>query len=406
LKDDSRGGSASRSTGLTRTGLVIAETAFAVMLLAGAGLLIKSFIRLQDVNPGFSSDRVLTAQITLQGPRYADAPARRAFWSSVLEKARVLPGVTAAGLTNQVPFNGNVSSGSYSVVGYTPGPTEAAPHGRQEVASGDYFTAMKIPLVEGRVFNDSDTADSTPVVVVDELMAKKYFAGKSAIGGQIRRGGPDSPPITIIGVVKTISAIDLAQPVEKERLYRPVMQQPQFSMAVILKTGLEPETLIGQLRATIQSIDPEQPIADVRTMEQWISRSLGQRRAPTMLLVLFGSVALVLSAIGIYGVLAFGVAQRVRELGIRQALGADRGSIMSLVLRQGLMTAGMGIVLGLGLSLWLSRHMESQLFGVGQRDPVVFVSVAVLLFLVALAACYIPARRATQVDPMVALRDS
>jgi putative ABC transport system permease protein len=405
LRDDSRSGSASRSTGLTRSGLVIAETAFAVMLLAGAGLLIKSFIRLQNVNPGFSSEHVLTAQITLQGPRYADAAARRAFWSGLVEKARALPGVTAAGLTNQVPFNGNVSSGSYSVVGYTPGPTEPAPHGRQEVAGGDYFTAMKIPLVEGRVFNDSDTAESTPVVVVDELMAKKYFAGRSAVGGQIRRGGPDSPPITIIGVVKTISAIDLAQPVEKERLYRPFTQQAQFSMAVVLKTALEPEALISQLRVAVRSLDPEQPIADVRTMDQWISRSLEQRRTPTMLLVLFGSVALVLSAIGIYGVLAFGVAQRVRELGIRQALGADRGTIMTLVLRQGLMTAGIGIVLGLGLSLWLSRFMESQLFGVAQRDPGVFVSVAAILFFVALAACYIPARRATQVDPIVALRD-
>jgi putative ABC transport system permease protein len=405
LKDDNARGSASRSTGRTRAALVIAETAFAVMLLVGAGLLIKSFMRLQNVDPGFSSDRVLTAQIALQGPRYAEPAARRGFWTRIVEKVRTIPGVTATGLTNQVPFNGNVSSGSYSVVGYTPGPTETAPHGRQETAGGDYFTAMKIPLVEGRVFNDSDTAESTPVVVVDELMAKKYFAGKSAIGGQIRRGAPDSPPITIIGVVKTISAIDLAQPVVKERLYRPVTQQPNFSMALVIKTGLDPETLVSQVRAAVQSIDAEQPIADVRTMEQWISRSLEQRRTPTMLLALFGSVALVLSAIGIYGVLAFGVAQRVRELGIRQALGADRGSILALVLRQGLFTAGVGIVLGLGLSLGLSRFMESQLFGVGQRDPVVFVGVAVLLFLVALAACYIPARRATQVDPMVALRD-
>lgn len=406
LKDDSRSGSASRSTGRMRTALVVAETAFAVMLLVGAGLLIKSFMRLQDVSPGFVSDRVLTAQITLQGPRYQEPAPRRAFWTGLMDKARAIPGVTSAGLTNQVPFNGNVSSGSYSVVGYTPGPTETAPHGRQEVASGDYFAAMKIPLVEGRVFNDGDTAESTPVVVVDDLMAKKYFPGRSALGGQIQRGGPDSPRITIVGVVGTISAIDLAQPVTKERLYRPFTQQTPFGMAVVLKTTLDPETLVSQLRAAVQSIDPEQPIADVRTMEQWISRSLEQRRTPTMLLALFGSVALVLSAIGIYGVLAFGVAQRVRELGIRQALGADRGSIMTLVLRQGLLTAGAGIILGLVASLALSRFMESQLFGVGQRDPMVFVGVTVLLFLVAAAACYIPARRATRVDPMVALRDT
>jgi predicted permease len=304
-----------------------------------------------------------------------------------------------------VPFNGNVSSGSYSIVGYTPGPTETAPHGRQEVAGGEYFAAMKIPLLEGRVFNDGDTADSMPVVVVDQLMAKRYFAGRSALGQQIQRGGADSPRMTIVGVVGTINAIDLGQEVTKERLYYPVTQLPRTAMALVVKTQVDPQTLVGQIRSAVREIDPEQPIADVRTMEEWISRSLEQRRSPTLLLALFGSVALVLSAIGIYGVLAFGVAQRVRELGIRQALGANRGSILALVLKQGLTTASIGIALGLALSLALSRFMQSQLFGVGQRDPSVFIGVSALLFLVALAACYIPARRATQVDPIVALRD-
>jgi putative ABC transport system permease protein len=408
LKDDSTRGSAGRGTKILRAGLVIAEVSVAVMLLVGAGLLIKSFARLQKVSPGFAVDNVLTAQIALPARRYPDLPARTRFWQSLLQNARAIPGVTAAGLTTNVPFNGNVSSGSYSIVGYTPPPNEAAPHGRQEIVGGDYFRAMQIPLIEGRLFNDSDTAESPPVVVVDQYLVNRYFAGRTAIGQQIRRGGPTNAPFTIVGVVGTINSIDLAQPVTKERLYYPVTQQAQGragGMALILKTGLDPATLVSQVRAAVQSIDPEQAIADVRTMDQWVSRSLELRRTPMVLLALFGGVALVLSAIGIYGVLAFGVAQRVREFGIRQALGADRRSILSLVLVQGLRTAGLGLVFGLAGAFVLSRFLQSLLFGVGQHDGAVFAGVTILLLGVASAACYIPARRATRIDPMVALRE-
>ena len=243
------------------------------------------------------------------------------------------------------------------------------------------------------------------MVVVDQILANKYFANRSALGQQIRRGGPDSPPFTIVGVAGTINSIDLGQPVTKERVYRPATQQSPAAMALVLKTGLDPQTLVAQVRGAVRSIDPEQPLADVRTMDQWVSRSLELRRTPAMLLALFGAVALVLSAIGIYGVLAFSVAQRGREFGIRQALGADRKSILALVLKQGLMTAGVGIVLGLAASAGVSRFMQTMLFGVDRYDPTVFVGVTAVLFLVAVAACYVPARRATRIDPMVALRD-
>jgi putative ABC transport system permease protein len=409
LKDDSTRGSAGRGTKLIRAGLVVGETALALMLLVGAGLLVKSFARLNNVNPGFATDNVLTAQIALPLTRYPDARARNAFWQRLLEKARAIPGVTAAGLTTNVPFNGNVSSGSYSIVGYTPGPGDAAPHGRQEVVGGDYFRAMQIPLVEGRVFNEGDTADSPPVVVVDQYLAARYFGNHGALGRQIQRGGPSSPKYSIVGVVGTINSIDLAQPVTKERIYYPVAQQLAgrgAGMALVLKTGLDPAALVPQVREAVTSIDPEQPIADVRTMDQWVSLSLEVRRAPMVLLVLFGAIALVLSAIGIYGVLAFGVAQRVRELGIRQALGADRRSILSLVLTQGLSTAAIGMALGLAASILLSRFLQTLLFGVGGHDVPVYAAVTALLFLVAAAACYVPARRATQIDPMVALRES
>ena len=404
LKDDATRGSASRATTFVRSTLVIAETAAALMLLVGAGLLIKSFGRLLDVNPGFSSERVLTAAVALPASRYPDAATRSAFWTRLLDKVRAVPGVTAAGLTSNLPLSGNVSSGSYSIVGYTPGPSEAAPHGRQEVVGGDYFRTMQIPLVQGRVFTDSDTSESPRVVVIDQYLVNRYFANRNPLGQEIQRGQGPQGRYTIVGVVGTINAIDLAQPVSKERIYYPIAQQPRQGMALVLKSALDPSQLVAQVRSAVQEIDPEQPLANVRTMNEWVSRSLEGRRMPMVLFVLFGVVALLLSAIGIYGVLAFNVAQRVREFGIRQALGANSQSILALVFKQGLTTAGIGLLLGLLASYGLSRYLETLLFGVQARDWMVFSIVTVVLLAVAALACYIPARRATRIDPIVALR--
>ena len=406
LKEDTARGSAGKRTGFTRATLVIVETALALVLLVGAGLLIKSFARLQGVNPGFSPERVLTAQLSVPAVRYPDSAARRAFWTRLVERVRAIPGVTAVGLTSNVPFNGNVGSGSYSIVGYTPPQNDAQPHGRQEIVGGDYFRAMQIPLVAGRLFTDADTADSPPVVVIDEFLVKRYFAGRSPIGQQVRRGGPTSPAFTIVGVVGTINSIDLGAPVAKERIYYPVAQQPNAAMALVVKTGTNEQALVSQVRSAVASIDPDQPIADVRTMGQWMARSLEGRRSPMLLLALFGGVALTLSAIGIYGVLAFGVAQRSREFGIRQALGADPRAILSLVLAQGMRTTGTGVTLGLAGSAALTRYLQSLLFGVAAHDVSVYATVTIVLLAVAMAACYLPARRATLVDPAVALRDS
>jgi putative ABC transport system permease protein len=405
LKDDSARGSASRHTGITRSALVLVETALALVLLVGAGLLVKSFLRLNEVKPGFSPERVLTAQVVLPASRYPDAPARRAFYARLLERVRALPGVSAAGLTSNVPFNGNVSSGSYSIVGYTPPQGEAQPHGRQEVVGGDYFRAMQIPIVDGRAFNDGDSADSPPVIVIDQYLVNRYFANRSPLGQQIQRGGPTSPKFTIVGVAGTINSIDLGQPVAKERIYYPVTQQPRPLMALVIKSGVEPKALVAQVRSAVTAIDPEQPIADVRTMDEWIGRSLEGRRSPMLLLALFGGVALALSAVGIYGVLAFAVAQRTREIGIRQALGADRRSILTLVLRQGMTTAAIGVAVGLVGAVALTGYMRTLLFGVGAHDVTVYAGVTALLLAVATAACYIPARRATTVAPTEALRD-
>ncbi len=406
LRDDSARGSATRGTGVTRSALVVAEVALAVMLLVGAGLMAKSYAQIQNVSPGFAADRVLTAQLALPVTTYPDATARRGFWTRLVAEATRIPDVTAVGLTTNVPFNGMVSSGSYGIVGYTPGPTEAAPHGRQEIVGGEYFRALQIPLLKGRVFNDSDGPNSPPVVVIDQLLVDRYFQGKDPLGQQIRRGGPTSPPFTVVGVVGTINSIDLGEPVTKERLYYAMTQQPSRNMALVVKSALEPQTLVAQVRAATRAVDPEQPMADVRTMDQWIGRSLGTRRAPTLLLTLFGAVALLLSGIGIYGVVAFGVAQRVREFGIRQALGADPRAIVRMVLGQGVRTAVAGVTLGLAGAVALTRFLESQLYGVSTRDLTVFAAAGSLLLGASIVACYLPARGSTRIDPMVALRDS
>ncbi len=406
LKEDTARGSAGKGTGLTRATLVVAETALALVLLVGAGLLVKSFARLQDVNPGFAADNVLTAQLALPATRYPDPAARRIFWTRLLDRVRGLSGVAAVGLTSNVPFNGNVGSGSYSIVGYNPPAGDAQPHGRQEVVGGDYFRAMQIPLVDGRMFTDADSTDSLRVVAIDQYLVKRYFQDRSPIGQQIRRGGPTSPAYTIVGVVGTINSIDLGQPVAKERLYYPIAQQPIANMALVIKTRVDPRALVSQVRSAVAEIDPEQPMADVRTMDEWMARSLEGRRAPMLLLVLFGAVALTLSAVGIYGVLAFGVVQRSREFGIRQALGAEPRAILALVLSQGMRTAGIGVVFGLAAAVALTRYLQSLLFGVGSHDLTVYGGVTALLLGVAFMACYIPALRATRVAPTVALRDS
>lgn len=369
------------------------------MLLVGAGLLLKSVASLRAADPGFSPARVITATLSLPTVTYPDAEDRSRFWSRLLENTAAVPGVATAGLTSNIPLSGNVSSGSYSIVGYIPGPGEPAPHGRQEVVGGDYFRAMQIPLRAGRAFDGRDVADAPPVAIVDEHFVQRYFKDRSPLGQQIRRGGPDSPAITIVGVVGTINGIDLAQPVDKERLYYPVTQQSPDTMALVLKTAAEPSTVLSAVRQALQRIDPDQPMARVRTMDEWMMRSMVTRRAPMLVFVTFAGVALLLAVIGTYGVLAFGVSQRVRELGIRQALGADRPAILSLVLRQGLRRVALGIVAGLGGAVALSQLLRSQLYGVLPGDLAVIGGSTLLL------AATTAAWRATQLSPCDALRE-
>jgi len=404
LRDDVTRTTGSRTAGALRGLLVITETALALTLLAGAGLLVKSFARVLLVDPGFSTARVLTAQIALPRARYPDAPAQRAFWGTLLSKLRELPAVTASGVTSAVPFSGTVSAGSYAITNRPVAPGEQPLHAQQDIVGGDYFRALQMPLLEGRVFNNGDGPDQPRVVVVDQMLARRQFPGRSPIGALLNFGSPRN--YEIVGVVGTINAVDLALPVPEERIYFSAAQLASTTMGVVLKTSVEPTTVAAQLRAAVQSIDREQPVAEVRTMEQWVGRSLQSRRAPTALLTLFGASALALAAIGIYGVLAFAVSERAREFGIRQALGADRQAILAMVLGQGLRTAGAGIAVGLAGCFAVTRYLQSMLYGVERGDITVLAAVSTLLLVVTVCACYVPARWATRLDPMVALRDS
>jgi putative ABC transport system permease protein len=384
--------------------LAVAEVSLALILLIGAGLLVKSFIRVMHVDPGFAAEHVFTAQLTLPAAKYPAPASAGAFWQRLLDRVREMPGVTAAGLISSLPFGGTASAGTYRIVGRTLPPTSTPPHALNDRVAGDYFRAMGIPLLEGRTFTGADRVDAPRVVIVDRFLAEKQFPGISPLGQQLNFGSPRN--YTIVGVVGTVNTRDLSKPVPEERIYFTASQVTPMSMTLTVKTAVPAASIAPQVRAAVQAIDPEQAIARMRTMDDWLSRSLQPRRAPMTLIAIFGAVALVMSAIGIYGVLAFGVAQRVREFGIRQALGADRASILSLVLKQGLRTALAGILLGLAGAFVLTRYLESLLFGVTAHDAGVFTGVTVGLFAVALLACYIPARRATRVDPMVALRDS
>ncbi|HVT49088.1 MAG TPA: ABC transporter permease [Vicinamibacterales bacterium] len=402
LRDEGTRTSASRRTNRLRGALVAAETALAVVLLVGAGLLVKSFMRLQAVDPGFSPAGVLTARVALPDTRYGDDASRVLFWERLLDHLRSSPGVAAVSMAQAVPFDGSVNTASYSIVGYTPPPGTPPPHGNSTVVGDDYFGTMHIPLVKGRFFTASDTAASPRVVVIDDLLASRYFAGRDPIGHEIQSQGQT---FTIVGVAGTIRADDLGQPAVKERIYYAYPQRARDAMTLVVKTDRDPRMLVNAVRQAVLSVDPEQPIADVRTVDDWMSRSLEPRRAPMLLVAVFGAVALVLSAIGIYGVLAFSVAQRTRELGIRQALGAAPRAIFALVFRRGLAVVGVGLVVGLAAALAVSRYLQSLLVGVGARDVQVFAGVTALLVAVAALACYVPARRATRVNPVEVLRD-
>jgi putative ABC transport system permease protein len=391
-----------------RNAFVVAEIALALALLAGAGLMLKSFWRLQAVDPGFNPNGVLTLRMLLPFSTYPQTGERAAFFRQVLERLRALPGVAAAGAVSRIPMAPGNNSGAMTGESSPVGTNE--PQGETEMrwASPGYFQTMGIALLRGRDFNNADAEGMLPVAIVDESFARRFYPNEDPIGKRIKRGGPRSarPWKTIVGVVRSVRNQRL-DATSLPQAYFPVFQEAgemyNLSFAVRASEG-EPAALTQSVRAAVLEVDRNQPVFDVKPLRQIVADSIALRRLALLLLSVFATVALALAAAGIYGVMAYSVTQRTHEIGVRMALGAARGDVVRLVVRQGLKLALCGMALGLAVALAMTRLMEALLFGVSATDPLIFAGIALLLLCVALLACWVPARRATKVDPMIALR--
>jgi putative ABC transport system permease protein len=408
LKEGGRGGIGSSGRARVRGALVVAEMALAVMLLAGAGLLLKSFVRLQQVDPGFRFDDRLVFRVGLPDVAYAEAPKRVVFFESLLERVRALPGVSSAGAVVGVPLGGLSFVLTFDVEGRPPARPGEEPTMQIRVATPDYFRTMGIPLRRGRLFTAADRAGSQEVVMLSETAARRFFPDEDPLGKVIRLGwgrGEGKPNVggTVVGIVGDVKQLGLDEESQPE-LYVPYAQQPVGAMDVVLRTAVPPASLAGVVGRQVHALDPNIPVSSIRPMEQIVAASVSTRRFYMLLLSVFAAVALLLAAVGIFGVMSYAVVQRTREIGIRIALGARDGQVVGMVVRQAMFLALVGVGAGTVAALVLARTLEGLLFDLSPTDPPTFAGVAALLTIVALTASYLPARRAASVDPMIALR--
>jgi putative ABC transport system permease protein len=407
LKEGDRSGTSGPARHRARDLLVVSEVALSLVLLVGAGLLIRSFVRLLKVDPGFRPDHVLTVSIPLPISRYPEAAQQAAFFQRSLERVRELPGVRYAGAVTDVPLFGGSSTG-FDIEGRPLARPNERPMTDFRSASPGYFQAMGIGLIAGRTFTPDDRADSPPVALINETLARRYFGNQNPIGKRIGL----SRPIDwreIVGVVRDVRNYGLASEVKPE-CYLPYLQNaPDYLagsaswMVMVVRTESDPLGYVGAIKETLHRIDPDQPIASIKPMTAYLAQSIAQRRFNMLLLAVFAGLALLLAAVGIYGVISYSVAQRQREVGIRMALGAQPADVI-LIVRQGMRPAFLGLVAGILAAIALTRFMASLLFEVSALDPLVFGLVGVVLMLVAAVACFIPARRALHLDPAITLR--
>jgi putative ABC transport system permease protein len=411
LKDVGRGGSSpgsiwGRGQNVRRL-LVVSELALSAVLLIGAGLLIRSFIRLQEVPPGFNPNDTLTLELTMTGRKYNDVQAVLNTYRQLWTKLATLPGVTAVGGVSALPLSEMFAWGPIVVEGRTPQPGESFINADQRIVAADYFRAMEIPLVEGRLFTEQDTQSAPRVAIADAHMAAQLWPNESAVGKRIRTGGIDAnanaPWITIVGVVGRVKQYTLDAE-SRMAFYRAHTQSPSRGMNIVIRTAGGAGSLTATATRTVREIDPDLPVYNVRTMTDRVAASLAERRFSMLLLAVFAGLALGLASIGIYGVVAYLVSQGTREVGIRIALGATPEAIMKLIVGHGLAFGLIGVSAGLAAAFVLTRFMRSLLFGVGALDPVTFAAIAGLLLAVSTFASYVPARRAARVDPSVSLR--
>jgi predicted permease len=411
FRSEGRTGSASRGAVMLRSALVTGQVALAFILLIGAGLMFASLRAVLNEDPGFEPESVITGYVSLPESRYPEEADRRQFIDELLRETSALPGVLSAGVTSAVPFGGSFSASVILPEGYVPSPGESLLSPFSTIAGPGYFETMRIPLVEGRYFDQRDTEEAGNVIIIDEWLARRYFPDESPLGRRMLWGtvpgaedATDEENLwTIIGVVGQIKQNDLSTTEHVGAYYFTYAQRTPGFMTVVARTAVEPTGLTSSIRQTVSRIDPDLPFFYPQTMEERVEESLVSRRTPMLLLMIFAGVALFLAAIGIYGVLAYTVAQRTRELGIRMALGGAPQQVFGLVLTQGSKVVALGLVIGLALSLLMGRLIRALLFGVQPTEPVVLLGVAVILAAVGVGASLLPARRATRIDPMVAL---
>ncbi len=406
LKEGGHRSSSSAAAQRARQTLVVSQIALALVLVIAAGLLTRTFYRLLTVDPGFRPAHVLTFKLSLAALKYPDSAHLISFYRDALRELQSLPGVQSAGINDIVPMGGGTYGTRIQIPGRTRADLSDNPVANYGVISPGYFAAVGTPILRGRPFLESDTADSMPVTIISSAMAKKFWPSEDPLGKQVGPLSPEYPLATIVGIAADVKHVSLREPPSPE-MYMPYPQKVWISlltMDVVLRTTQDPASVSAAARATVHSIDPDLPLADLEPLTNLVADSMTGARFSMLVLGAFGAVALALAMIGMYGVISYGVAQRTQEIGIRIALGAQSRDVLQMVLGQGIYLASLGIAIGLTAAFCVTRLMGSFLYGVEATDPLTFVSVAILLALVALAACYIPARRAMRVDPLVALR--
>jgi predicted permease len=408
MKESSHGAGGSIHRSRLRQALIVAEVALSVVLLAGAGLLLRSFMQLQSVNAGFTPEQVLTARLSPSGEKFrTDTDTDYInYYNKVLQRIATVPGVREAGAINTLPLKKGPTL-RFRIEGRSPVPIDKWPPANYRSVSPNYFHVMNIPVFQGRPFMDRDNEQAPTVLLVNQSLAQQNFGSENVVGKRINFGRTDSNQqpvwLEIVGVVADVKNLELKERPEPE-VYFSSQQSPFAAMSIVIRSTVEPNSLAASVRQAVNEVDKTVPVADIETMDRIVTESVMQPRFNMVLLGLFSAIALVLSAAGIYGVTSYTVTQRTHELGIRLALGAQLGDVLRLILKQGLIVIFIGVAIGLGAAFVLTRLLKTLVFGVSTTDPLTFVGITVLLSLVALIACYVPARRATKVDPLVALR--